>query len=120
MGLAITGFGLGFVTSMLFDVAANGGPGFTRIQEHLVGDNCAGWWGFLLQGTQCHQSIPVAPSVQPRGLYQFSVDEPNICAKLYIMMPIYCIPGVLKYGSVGLGAVGRSSDERPSVSPTFP
>ncbi|MBU2727825.1 hypothetical protein [Acidithiobacillus ferridurans] len=32
----------GFLTGMVYDVVANGGPGFTSIQEHLVGGNCAG------------------------------------------------------------------------------
>lgn len=32
----------GFLTGMLYDVVANGGPGFTSIQEHLVGGNCGG------------------------------------------------------------------------------
>ena len=39
---ALGGFGGGFGTGMLYDVVANGGPGFTSIQEHLVGGNCAG------------------------------------------------------------------------------
>ncbi|MGK9451080.1 hypothetical protein ACSSZE_07415 [Acidithiobacillus caldus] len=32
----------GFLTGMLYDVVANGGPGFTSIQEHLIGGNCGG------------------------------------------------------------------------------
>jgi hypothetical protein len=34
------GAAAGFVTGMLYDVVANGGPGFTSIQENLVGGNC--------------------------------------------------------------------------------
>ena len=36
------GAAAGFVTGMIYDVVANGGPGFTNIQENLVGGNCAG------------------------------------------------------------------------------
>ncbi|WP_163057003.1 hypothetical protein [Acidithiobacillus ferrooxidans] len=60
-GLAITGIAaagagaaVGFVTGMLFDVVANGGPGFTNIQEHLVGGNCAG------SNQKCLTGPPVA------------------------------------------------------------
>ncbi|EGQ64046.1 hypothetical protein GGI1_23116, partial [Acidithiobacillus sp. GGI-221] len=44
----------GFLTGMLFDVVANGGPGFTNIQEHLVGGNCAG------SNQKCLTGPPVA------------------------------------------------------------
>ena|GEM_PF-6784798 len=44
----------GFLTGVLFDVVANGGPGFTNIQEHLVGGNCAG------SNQKCLTGPPVA------------------------------------------------------------
>ena len=37
---AIGGFGAGFVTSVLYTVVATGSPGFTNIQDHLIGGNC--------------------------------------------------------------------------------
>jgi len=37
---AALGAAAGFVTGMLYDVVANGGPGFTSLQEKLVGGNC--------------------------------------------------------------------------------
>jgi hypothetical protein len=38
--MALVGAAGGFITGMLYDVVANGGPGFTSLQEHLVGGNC--------------------------------------------------------------------------------
>lgn len=53
LSAAAGGAAAGFLTGMLYDVVANGGPGFTSIQEHLVGGNCGG------NNQQCVAAPPV-------------------------------------------------------------
>lgn len=59
IGVAIAALS-GFVTGMLYDVVANGGPGFTSIQEHLVGGNCGG------NNQRC---LPGGPTVSMSAAY---------------------------------------------------
>jgi hypothetical protein len=62
---AAMGAAAGFVTGMLYDVVANGGPGFTSIQEHLVGGNCAG------NNQKCLTGPPVAMNAAYTSAQEF-------------------------------------------------
>ncbi len=62
---ALSGAAAGFVTGMIFDVVANGGPGFTNIQEHLVGGNCAG------SNQKCLTGPPVAMNAAYTSAQEF-------------------------------------------------
>ena len=55
----------GFLTGMVYDVVANGGPGFTSIQEHLVGGNCAG------NNQKCLTGPPVTMSAAYTSAQEF-------------------------------------------------
>ena len=62
---AVGGGAAGFITGMLYDVVANGGPGFTSIQEHLVGGNCAG------NNQKCLTGPPVAMNAAYTSAQEF-------------------------------------------------